>query len=60
MNIPLLIERARQVEVGLYPLDVFFHQAPVRSGLIFGFGAIETLDIDPSLDKVRDILLQIG
>lgn len=60
VNIPLLIERARQVEVGLYPLDVFFHQAPVRSGLIFGFGAIETLDIDPSLDKVRDILLQIG
>jgi len=60
VNIPLLMERARQVEVGLYPLDVFFHDLPVRSGLILGFGAIETLDIDPALDKVRDILLQIG
>ena len=60
VNIPLLIELARQVEVGLYPLDVFFHEAPVRCGLIIGFGAIETLDIDPSLDKVRDILQQIG
>ncbi|GGL37353.1 transcriptional regulator [Pseudomonas brenneri] len=60
VNIALLIELARQVEVGLYPLDVFFHQTPVRSGLIIGFGAIETLDIDPSLDKVRTILQQIG
>jgi GntR family transcriptional regulator/MocR family aminotransferase len=60
VNIPLLMELARQVEVGLYPLDVFFHDVPVRPGLIIGFGAIETLDIDPALDKVRDILQQIG
>ncbi|MGY2402074.1 MocR-like pyridoxine biosynthesis transcription factor PdxR [Pseudomonas sp. SDO5271_S396] len=60
VNIPLLIGLARQVEVGLYPLDVFFHETPVRPGLIIGFGAIETLDIDPALDKVRDILQQIG
>ncbi|WP_350614795.1 PLP-dependent aminotransferase family protein [Pseudomonas sp. HY7a-MNA-CIBAN-0227] len=60
VNIALLIELARKVEVGLYPLDVFFHEAPVRSGLILGFGAIETLDIDPSLDKVRNILQKIG
>ena len=60
VNIPLLMELARRVEVGLYPLDVFFHDTPVRPGLIIGFGAIETLDIDPALDKVRDILQQIG
>ncbi|QDH65763.1 PLP-dependent aminotransferase family protein [Pseudomonas azotoformans] len=60
VNIPLLMALARQVEVGLYPLDVFFHDTPVRPGLIIGFGAIETLDIDPALDKVRDILQQIG
>jgi GntR family transcriptional regulator / MocR family aminotransferase len=60
VNIPLLMELARQVEVGLHPLNVFFHEAPVREGLILGFGAIETLDIDPALDKVRDILQQIG
>lgn len=60
VDIPLLMQLARQVEVGLYPLDVFFHDTPVRPGLIIGFGAIETLDIDPALDKVRDILKQIG
>jgi GntR family transcriptional regulator/MocR family aminotransferase len=60
VNIPLLMELARKVEVGLYPLSVFFHEAPVRDGLIIGFGAIETLDIDPALDKVRDILQEIG
>ncbi|MFV3015394.1 PLP-dependent aminotransferase family protein, partial [Pseudomonas sp. KHB2.9] len=60
VNIALLMQLARQVDVGLYPLDVFFHDTPVRPGLIIGFGAIETLDIDPALDKVRDILQQIG
>jgi GntR family transcriptional regulator/MocR family aminotransferase len=51
---------AREAEVGLYPLDVFFHAAPVRQGLTIGFGAIELLDIDPALDRVRDILRHIG
>ncbi|AZE55636.1 Transcriptional regulator, GntR family domain [Pseudomonas synxantha] len=60
VDITLLIEMARQAEVGLYPLDVFYHDAPARPGLIIGFGAIETLDIDPALDRVRDILQQIG
>ena len=60
VDVALLIELARQVDVGLYPLDVFYHDAAVRPGLIIGFGAIETLDIDPALDKVRDILQQIG
>jgi len=58
VDIPRLIQLARQEDVGLYPLNVFFHDAPVREGLIIGFGAIETLDIDPALDKVRDILQQ--
>ncbi|KAA8563441.1 HTH-type transcriptional regulatory protein GabR [Pseudomonas extremaustralis] len=60
VDIPLLMALARQVEVGLYPLNVFFHDTPIRQGLIIGFGAIEILDIDPALDKVRDILQQIG
>ncbi|MCY1273276.1 HTH-type transcriptional regulatory protein GabR [compost metagenome] len=60
VDLPLLVQLARQVEVGLYPLDGFFHQQPVRSGLLFGFGAIDTLDIDPALDKLRDILRQIA
>ncbi|MCJ7956500.1 MAG: PLP-dependent aminotransferase family protein [Pseudomonas sp.] len=60
MDIPLLMELARRVEVGVYPVDVFFHDTPVRQGLIIGFGAIELLDIDPALDRLRDILQQIG
>ncbi|CRM20157.1 HTH-type transcriptional regulatory protein GabR [Pseudomonas sp. 37 R 15] len=60
VGIPLLMQLARKAQVGLYPLDVFFHDTAPRAGLILGFGAIETLDIDPALDKVRDILRQIG
>lgn len=59
VNIPLLLELAKKVEVGLYPCTAFY-QEPVRDGLFIGFGAIETLDIDPALDKVRDILQQIA
>ena len=33
---------------------------PVRQGLLMGFGAIEKLDIDPALDKLRDLLRQIA
>jgi GntR family transcriptional regulator/MocR family aminotransferase len=60
VNIPLLLELAKKVEVGLYSLHGFFDQEPVREGLFIGFGAIETLDIDPALDKVRDLLQQIA
>lgn len=56
LNIEQLIERAREVELGLYSLAGFYQQAKVRPGLIMGFGAIETLDIDPALDRLREIL----
>lgn len=59
LNITLLVELAHKVEVGLYPLAPFFHDSPPRDGLMIGYGAIETLDIDPALDRVRDILEQI-
>jgi len=45
--------------VGLYPLAPFFHFSPPRAGLMLGFGAIGEADIDPSLDRVRDVLLQM-
>ncbi len=32
----------------------------MRPGLFFGFGAIETLDIDIALDRLRDILQQVA
>jgi GntR family transcriptional regulator/MocR family aminotransferase len=50
---------ARRVEVGLYSLEEF-HRTPGRPGLLMGFGAIEAEDIDPALDRVREVLEQIA
>ncbi|MNY59955.1 hypothetical protein D3C86_1964570 [compost metagenome] len=60
VDIPLLIALAGKVEVGLYALAPFYYQAEPKAGLLLGFGAIELLDIDTALDRVRDILQQIG
>lgn len=60
IDLALVIELAKKAEVGLYSLDGFFHETPVRPGLILGFGAIETLDIDIALDRLRDILQQVA
>jgi GntR family transcriptional regulator/MocR family aminotransferase len=57
MNIARLIQRASQVQVGLYSLAGYYHDTPARDGIYLGFGAIDTLDIDPALDRLRDLLL---
>ncbi|HTJ96576.1 MAG TPA: PLP-dependent aminotransferase family protein [Rhodocyclaceae bacterium] len=59
IDIQLLIALAHRAEVGLYPLSFFYHYSEPQHGLLFGYGAIETLDIGPALDRVRDILTQI-
>ncbi|HEU4846350.1 MAG TPA: PLP-dependent aminotransferase family protein [Burkholderiaceae bacterium] len=59
VDLPGLLKLARRLDVGLYSLDGFYRASPPPQGLIFGFGGIESLDIDPSLDLVRDILLQL-
>ena len=60
LDVALLVALARRVDVGLYPLAPFFHFSEPQPGLMMGYGAIDTLDIDPSLDRVRDILVQIA
>ena len=60
VDVELLANLARKVEVGLYSLAPFFSEAPVRPGLLMGFGAIELLDIDPALDRVRDTLQRLS
>jgi GntR family transcriptional regulator/MocR family aminotransferase len=60
IDLPLVIELAKKVEVGLYSIKGFYHQQPAKNGLYFGFGAIETLDIDIALDRLRDILQQVA
>jgi GntR family transcriptional regulator/MocR family aminotransferase len=60
VDVEMLANLARKVEVGLYSLAPFFYEAPVRPGLLLGFGAIELLDIDPALDRVRDTLQRLS
>ena len=37
-------------------LAPFYAEGPAMAGLLFGFGAIETADIDPALDILRELL----
>ncbi|MGH8464097.1 MAG: PLP-dependent aminotransferase family protein, partial [Pseudomonas sp.] len=60
LDVAFLINMARKVDVGLYSLDRFYVLAPPQPGLLLGFGAIELLDIDPALDRVRDTLQTLG
>ena len=59
IDLKLLTRLARRSEIGLYPLSNFYAGPVTRPGLLFGYGAIETLDIDVALLRLRDILLQI-
>ncbi|MEB0041456.1 MULTISPECIES: PLP-dependent aminotransferase family protein [unclassified Pseudomonas] len=56
IDIARLIERAKKADIGLYSLAPFFYATEEKPGLLMGFGAIETLDIDPSLDRLKSLL----
>ncbi|MDF0732116.1 PLP-dependent aminotransferase family protein [Pseudomonas entomophila] len=60
VDVQRLIEQAAKLDVGLYSLAPFFSHAPVRQGLLLGFGAIELLDIDPALDRVEETLRRLN
>ena len=60
LDMPTLLNLARRVGVGLYPLAPFHHFTPPRDGLLMGFGVIAAEDIDPALDRVRAVLEQMG
>jgi GntR family transcriptional regulator / MocR family aminotransferase len=59
VNLDLLMRLARRVEVGLYSIDMFYQEHEPKQALFFGYGAIDTLDIDTALDRVRQILVEI-
>jgi GntR family transcriptional regulator/MocR family aminotransferase len=59
IELNLLVELCRKVEVGLYPIERFYYQTFPQPGLLIGFGSIETLDIDPALDRLHDMLMQL-
>ena len=60
IDVAQLCHQARRVEVGIYPLDEFHHGPDGRAGLLLGFGAIEADDIDPALDRLRDVLQRLS
>lgn len=56
LDVDLLCRLARRVEVGIYPLSNFYAGKPQGQGLLFGFGAIDSIDIDAALDRLVTIL----
>jgi len=60
VDVALLLRLARRLDVGLYSLEPFYHGQRSRNGLFFGFGAIDTIDMDTALDRVRDVLMQVS
>jgi GntR family transcriptional regulator/MocR family aminotransferase len=59
LDVEMLVRLARRAGVGLYSLNEFYTGSVRRPGLLFGYGAIDTLDIAPALERVRAILLQM-
>jgi GntR family transcriptional regulator/MocR family aminotransferase len=60
IDLDMLIRLAHRAEVGLHSLAIFYAEVPPRAGLFMGYGAIDTMDIETALLRVRDILRQMG
>ncbi|MGK5027493.1 PLP-dependent aminotransferase family protein [Janthinobacterium sp. RB2R34] len=56
LDVAQLLRIARRADVGLQSIAPFYHGAPNRKGLLLGFGAIDTLDIDAALGILLGIL----
>ncbi|MES2129896.1 MAG: PLP-dependent aminotransferase family protein [Pseudomonadota bacterium] len=59
VDIDLLIRLARRADVGLYSLADFHTDAVATPGLFLGYGAIDTLDIAPALERMLALLQQM-
>jgi GntR family transcriptional regulator/MocR family aminotransferase len=59
VDIDLLLRLARRADVGIYSLANFYASEPPQQGLFLGYGAIDTLDIEPALARLRDILIEM-
>lgn len=56
LDLPALIAKARQVEVGLYALNGFYQQMPPEPGLLFGYGGIGVAEIRVGLMRLGELL----
>jgi GntR family transcriptional regulator/MocR family aminotransferase len=59
VDVDMLVRLAHRAEVGLHPLAAFYYEQLPRAGLFMGYGAIDTMDIETALLRVRDILRQM-
>lgn len=59
LDMEQLLRLARRADVGLYRLAPFYCDHPPQDGLMLGYGAIDTLDSDPALLRLRDILVTL-
>jgi len=56
-----LVSLARLADLSVATLDPFFATRPQQcAGILFGFGAIDLLDIDPALDRLRTVLSELA
>ncbi|WP_034295068.1 PLP-dependent aminotransferase family protein [Herbaspirillum sp. RV1423] len=55
-----LVRLARRVDVALYTLDEFYYRLKPQPALFFGYGAIESLDIEVALGRVKTILTELS
>ena len=54
-EIDIVVQRARNADVGVYPLRPYYVDGPARPGLLFGYGAIDDDGIDEGLDRLRRV-----
>ena len=53
MDMDAIAERARELDVGVYPLRQYYFGGRTKPGLVFGYGAIEEREIVEGLTRLR-------
>jgi GntR family transcriptional regulator/MocR family aminotransferase len=54
-DIDAVVQRARELDVGVYPLRQYYLRERPRPGLVFGYGSIEERDIAEGIARLRRV-----
>jgi len=60
IDVDRLVERARERDVGVYPIRPYFFEGPVRQGLVLGYGSIDERGISEGLTRLRRVLVTLA
>jgi GntR family transcriptional regulator/MocR family aminotransferase len=55
VDLDAIVQRALELEVGVYPLRPYYFARPAKPGLAFGYGAIEERDIVEGLSRLHSV-----